>query len=87
MVRVLREGPWTRQPGRTSRLGRTRRAGYGLFDEKIIPRRPAATAALLRKIQGVRLERREPLPTDPQRVRQKLRQLAEVFPGSRMIKD
>jgi len=87
MVRMLHERPRTRQLGRISRLGRTRRAEYGLFDEKIIPRRPAATAALLRKIQGVRLERRGPVTSDPQRVRQQLRQVAEVFPGSRMIKD
>ena len=87
MVRVLREHPRTRQPHRIDRLGRTRKAGYGFFDEKIVPRRLVTTAALLRKIQGVRLEKREPLPVDPQRARRHLRQLAEVFPGSRIIKD
>lgn len=87
MVRVLREHSRTRKPGRINRLGRTRMAGYGLFDEKIIPRRLVTTAALLRKIQGIRLEKREPLPVDPQLARRQLRQLAEVFPGSRIIKD
>jgi len=87
MVRVLREYSRTRQPGRINRLGRTRKAGYGLFDEKIVPRRLVTTAALLRKIQGIRLEKRDPLPMDPRRVRRHLRQLAEVFPGSRVIKD